>query len=79
MSMLYSVIRIIPPGMFLRRCAYCCAVLFFCMWAALLTQKTYICGHDRAWELLKLPQCHLGDSVGIVELVSKQRLPFLKS
>jgi hypothetical protein len=71
MSMLYSVIRIIPPMMTLRRIAYCCAVLFGCMWAALLTQKVYICAHHRAWERLFAPQCHLGESVGIVELISK--------
>jgi hypothetical protein len=71
MSMLYSVIRIIPPMMLLRRIAYFSAVLFGCMWAALLAQKVYICAHDRAWEMLPAPQCHLGESVGILELVSK--------
>jgi len=71
MSMLYSVIRIIPPMMTLRRIAYCCAVLFGCMWAALLIQKVYICAHHKAWERLPAPQCHLGESVGIMELISK--------
>ena len=70
MSMLYSVIRIIPPMMTLRRIAYFCAVLFGCMWAALLIQKVTICARNRAWEQLPAPQCHLGKSVGIVELIS---------
>jgi hypothetical protein len=76
MSILYSVIRIIPLMMSLRRVARFCAVLFGCMWAALLIQKSYICGHDRAWELEKAPQCRLGLSVGILELVSKYSIPY---
>jgi hypothetical protein len=71
MSMLYSVIRIIPPMKLLHRIAYFSAVLFGLMWAGLLIQKLYICANDQAWELLPAPQCHLGESVGIVELVSK--------
>lgn len=71
MSILYSAIRIIPPMMALRRFAYGCAALFGCMWAALMIQKLYICAHDESWELQKAPQCHLGESVGIMELVSE--------
>lgn len=72
MSMLYSVIRITPPMMPLRRIAYFCAILFGLMWVGLLVQKIYICAHDRSWERLPAPQCHLGESVGILELISKQ-------
>lgn len=70
MSLLYSAIRIIPPGMFLRKIAYASAVLFGCMWAGLLAQKVYVCAHNRAWERSRTPQCHLGDAVGIIELVT---------
>jgi hypothetical protein len=74
MSILYSVIRITPPMMTLRRNAYICAVLFGLMWAGLLIQKVYICAHNRAWERLPAPQCHLGKSVGILELISKHSI-----
>ena len=71
MSLLYSAIRIIPPMMSLRRMAYLCAVLFGCMWVGLSAQKVYICIHNQRWERLPEPQCHLGELVGIVELISK--------
>lgn len=71
MSMLFSVIRIIPHKQPLRRFAFYCAALFVGMWAALLCQKIYICGRDTSWMHLSVPQCHLGKHVGITELVSK--------
>jgi hypothetical protein len=71
MSLLYSAIRIIPHAMTLRRVAYFCAILFGCMWATLVIQKAYICGHDTAWEDTQKPQCYLGVPVGILELISK--------
>jgi hypothetical protein len=71
MSLLYSAIRIIPVMMTLRRIAHFSAILFGCMWAALLIQKVYICAHDTAWEMTRAPQCRLGVPVGILELVSE--------
>ncbi|KZP25344.1 hypothetical protein FIBSPDRAFT_783324 [Athelia psychrophila] len=70
LSMLYSIIRITPPMMRLRRVAYCCGILFVAMWAGLLAQKLYICISDLSWQLKPAPQCHLGQSVAILELVT---------
>jgi len=73
MSLLYSAIRIIPTTtrMTLRRIAYASAILFGCMWLSIIADKLFICIHDTSWEMAKNPQCHLGFSVGILELVSK--------
>ena len=70
MSILFSIRRIIPRLMTLRRHADICAVLFLCMWIAVLTQKLYICTHDDAWQHKKNVQCILGESVGGLELAS---------
>jgi hypothetical protein len=72
MSILYSTIRIIPKTLGLRRTAYYCAMLFGCMWTALMIQKSIICGRDTVWQRKPQPQCHLGLQVGVLELVSKR-------
>lgn len=71
MSILFSIMRIIPRLMTLRRYANICAVLFLCMWIAVLTQKLYICTHHDAWQHKKNIQCVLGESVGGLELASQ--------
>jgi hypothetical protein len=60
----------------LRRIAYFCVILFGAMWTALVIQKTYVCAHDTAWERTRAPQCHLGVSVGILELISRCSVPY---
>ncbi|KAJ3872885.1 hypothetical protein F5051DRAFT_338534, partial [Lentinula edodes] len=69
-SLIFSVIRLIPPLFVLRRVSEWMAVIFFLMWAGSLIQKTYICASDRSWYQLSAPQCHLGTDVAIVELVT---------
>lgn len=77
MSMLFSVIRIIPPMISLRRTAYLFAAIFGLMWVGLVVQKAYVCAHDKDWELATVPQCHLGKSVGIYELTCQETLLFI--
>ncbi|PCH44855.1 hypothetical protein WOLCODRAFT_139288 [Wolfiporia cocos MD-104 SS10] len=68
MSILFSIMRIIPYLMTLRRYAYASMVLFLAMWLVMLVQKTYVCQHDSAWKHKQGAQCVLGKSVGAVEL-----------
>ncbi|KIK61424.1 hypothetical protein GYMLUDRAFT_225119 [Collybiopsis luxurians FD-317 M1] len=70
MSLIFSVIRLIPPLFLLRKITEGTAVVFFLMWAGSLAQKTYVCASDRSWYRLAAPQCHLGEKVAIVELVT---------
>ncbi|KZT70455.1 hypothetical protein DAEQUDRAFT_737396 [Daedalea quercina L-15889] len=70
MSILFSIMRIIPRLMNLRRHSYFCAALFLAMWIAVLAQKLYICTHHTAWQAQKNVQCVLGEAVGAVELAT---------
>lgn len=71
MSILFSIMRIIPQLMTLRRYTYFGAVLFFGMWLAVLARKLDICTHDQTWQHKKNVQCTLGKSVGALELASQ--------
>ncbi|GBE87450.1 hypothetical protein SCP_1101260 [Sparassis crispa] len=70
MSILASILRIIPHMLVLRRYAYAGSFLFLAMWAANIIQKVYICEHHTAWKRLPGVQCVLGNSVGAVELAT---------
>ncbi|KAH9926761.1 uncharacterized protein B0H18DRAFT_332377 [Fomitopsis serialis] len=71
MSILFSIMRIIPRLMHMRRHTYFCAALFLIMWIVVLTQKLYICVHNDEWQHKPNAQCILGESVGGVELASE--------
>lgn len=47
--------------------------LFGFMWIALLLQKAVVCGRDEDWHGSRNVQCLLGETVGIVTLISKSR------
>ncbi|TFK56501.1 hypothetical protein OE88DRAFT_26630 [Heliocybe sulcata] len=68
MSQLFSVIRLIPEFMKMRKVAYGMVVMFGAMWAALVIQKVVICKQDTSWYNTPKPQCHLGHAVGSTEL-----------
>ncbi|KAI0938539.1 hypothetical protein AcW1_001753 [Taiwanofungus camphoratus] len=70
MSILFSIMRIIPNLMTLRRYASACAALFIAMWIVMLVQKTYVCEHNTAWKTKPGVQCVLGKAVGAVELAT---------
>ncbi|KAJ7093987.1 hypothetical protein B0H15DRAFT_831500 [Mycena belliarum] len=70
MSVIFSIIRIIPHSLTLRRITSYLAVLFGLMWTGLLVKKVHLCASDRSWYHLPQPQCHLGRVVGIMELAT---------
>ncbi|RPD65695.1 hypothetical protein L226DRAFT_543154 [Lentinus tigrinus ALCF2SS1-7] len=70
MSILFSIIRLIPYMMRMRYWAYFFAVLFGLMWAALIILKVAICETDTAWKKSAGVQCVLGPAVGGVELAT---------
>ncbi|KAH9923311.1 hypothetical protein B0H21DRAFT_781484 [Amylocystis lapponica] len=69
-SILFSVVRIIPFLMVLQKWAYASVAWFFAMWTVMLVQKVYVCEHNDAWKHLPNVQCVLGRSVAAVELFS---------
>ncbi len=70
MSILFSIIRLIPYMMRMRYWAYLFAVLFGLMWLSLIILKLAICETDTAWKKSPGVQCVLGPAVGGVELAS---------
>lgn len=70
MSILASILRIVPSIMTLRRYTHACAFLMLCMWIAMLVQKTYVCEYDTAWKTAPHVQCFLGKPVAAVEFCS---------
>ena len=74
MSILCSIIRLIPNMMRLRFYSYIVAVGFALMWAGLIILKITICETRDAWKKLGTAQCVLGEAVAAVELTSASRL-----
>ncbi|KAG7091448.1 hypothetical protein E1B28_010482 [Marasmius oreades] len=70
MSIIFSVIRLIPPMMRLRRISNISAVLFILMWIGLLIQKTYICASNKYWYQRADPMCRLGHGVATNEIIT---------
>lgn len=75
MSILCSIIRLIPYMMKMRIYAYMSVVLFGLMWTALVTLKLAICETNDAWKNLPGVQCVLGPSVAGLELASTSSMP----
>ncbi|CCM04008.1 uncharacterized protein FIBRA_06165 [Fibroporia radiculosa] len=70
MSILFSIMRIIPYLMTLRRWAYGSAILFGLMWIVMLSEKIAVCEINDAWKTNPEAQCVLGKPVGGVELAT---------
>ncbi|KZT25832.1 hypothetical protein NEOLEDRAFT_1241410 [Neolentinus lepideus HHB14362 ss-1] len=72
LSILLSIIRVIPPIVILRKLAFGAVALFACIWVALIVQKSYKCGkEDTDWmTIVPWAQCRLGKQVAITELVT---------
>ncbi|KZT20193.1 hypothetical protein NEOLEDRAFT_1048031, partial [Neolentinus lepideus HHB14362 ss-1] len=70
LSILYSVMRITPSTMMLRRVMYAMAVSFGLMYISIIIQKVYMCAHHGKWETTHILQCHLGNGIAITELTT---------
>ncbi|KAI0827124.1 hypothetical protein BC628DRAFT_1318849 [Trametes gibbosa] len=70
MSILFSIIRLIPHLMAMRTHACISAVLFGMMWSALLIQKLVVCETNPAWKNSAGVQCVLGHAVAALELAT---------
>ncbi|PIL27671.1 hypothetical protein GSI_10823 [Ganoderma sinense ZZ0214-1] len=70
LSILFSIIRLIPYLMRLRVYATMAAVLFGCMWVALIILKITVCETHPEWKQTQGVQCVLGPAVAGVELAT---------
>jgi hypothetical protein len=47
------------------------AIAFGTVWALLFSQLWWICEHNPAWKTQPFPQCDLGRSVAITQIISE--------
>ncbi|KAF5353026.1 hypothetical protein D9757_011864 [Collybiopsis confluens] len=65
-SLILSIIRLIPPCMSLRKISELATIAFFLLWMSTLTAKVYACASDLSWYQLQNPACRLGGRIGLV-------------
>ncbi|KIJ62422.1 hypothetical protein HYDPIDRAFT_94501, partial [Hydnomerulius pinastri MD-312] len=70
MSIVFSIIRVVPPPGPIRTIAYGVAVLFFFMWALVSSSKAYTCGSDTSWYEGVIIQCPIGLPIAIIEFTT---------
>ncbi|THH18191.1 hypothetical protein EW146_g2738 [Bondarzewia mesenterica] len=70
LSIILSIIRVMPPMVLIHRVARWFTFFFVLLWAALIIQKVVHCTSDLSWEQKEEPQCHLGHAIGITELTA---------
>ncbi|KAH7925791.1 hypothetical protein BV22DRAFT_1104749 [Leucogyrophana mollusca] len=70
LSIVFSVIRIMPPARAVRVPAYTAAVSFGIMWMLAVASKAYVCGRDTSWYQEVMIQCPLTVSIGLIELTT---------
>ncbi|KAE9406599.1 hypothetical protein BT96DRAFT_971853 [Gymnopus androsaceus JB14] len=68
-SLMLSIVRLIPPLFTLRRISEWAAVSFSLMCMGMLTPKIYICASNLSWYDMAVPLCPLGE-VAIGELIT---------
>ncbi|KAH9941193.1 uncharacterized protein BXZ73DRAFT_98408 [Epithele typhae] len=70
LSILFSIIRLIPTMMRLRIVANICAFAFGFMWIGLVILKLVVCETNTEWKSRKGVQCVLGEAVASVEIAT---------
>ncbi|KAE9403385.1 hypothetical protein BT96DRAFT_767114, partial [Gymnopus androsaceus JB14] len=69
-SLMLSIIRLIPPFLTLRRISEWAAVSFSLICLGILVPKMYVCASDRSWYNMRNPRCKLSPNIGIGELTT---------
>ncbi|KAH7925030.1 hypothetical protein BV22DRAFT_1129308 [Leucogyrophana mollusca] len=68
LSIVFSVIRIVPPSRVIRSISFLVAILFVLMWILVLTVKVYSCAHNTSWYSRGIIQCPIPTDVAIIEI-----------
>lgn len=68
-SILFTIVRLTVPGAF-RKFLLCTAVIFGTIWALLFSQLWWICETEPSWKTQSHPQCDLGRSVAITQMIT---------
>jgi hypothetical protein len=70
MSIIFSLIRMLPPSGRMRSITRGFAVFFFVLWALCAASKAYTCGSDTSWHNLPDLQCPIGLPIAMIEFTS---------
>ncbi|KIK61411.1 hypothetical protein GYMLUDRAFT_166613, partial [Collybiopsis luxurians FD-317 M1] len=65
MSLILSIVRLIPTFFPLRRITELTSIWFLLMWMSTLVAKLYVCGSDLSWYHEPNATCRLGGHLGI--------------
>jgi len=76
-SILFTIVRLTIPGTLIRKVLMYAAIIFGTIWALLFSQLCWICETESGWKSQPHPQCDLGRSVAITQMISKESL-FIK-
>ncbi|KAH7925029.1 hypothetical protein BV22DRAFT_1065630 [Leucogyrophana mollusca] len=68
LSIVFSIIRIVPPTRTVRSVSFGVALLFVSMWVLVLTAKAYSCARDTSWHSKMIIQCPFPTEVAIIEM-----------
>ena len=74
MSIMFSLIRVVPPFGRTRRITSGFAVSFVFLWALCTASKVYTCGSNRSWYNLPDLQCPVGLPIVVIEFMSNSFL-----
>ncbi|KAJ7901008.1 hypothetical protein B0H14DRAFT_2670431 [Mycena olivaceomarginata] len=77
MSVIFSIIRLIPHQLLLRKITTGVAAVFAVFWIGLMIQVAHVCGEDKSWYKLAKPQCHLGNGADVFADLSLAIIPMV--
>jgi len=69
-SILFTVMRLTGPASTLRRGLMFVFVAFLVIWAILFAQAFWVCESEPGWKSDPRPQCDLGESVAIAQIIT---------
>ncbi|KAG2098939.1 uncharacterized protein F5147DRAFT_582871, partial [Suillus discolor] len=70
LSILFTVVRLTVPGTSIRKTLISIAITFGVVWALLFSQVWWVCETEPGWKRLPHPQCDLGRSVAIAQIIT---------
>jgi hypothetical protein len=69
-SILFTIVRLTIPGTLIRKVLMYAAIIFGTIWALLFSQLCWICETESGWKTQPHPQCDLGRSVAITQMIT---------
>lgn len=78
-SIVFSMVRIVPPTKRVSITAFGTGAMFLCLWAYVLTCKSVVCSADKSWYDATVIQCPIPRWVALSEVTSTFCLRIMSS